>query len=440
MDDLDPGNPIPWLRQLFATAVAAVQADGCLPAHLPQPPRERTFVVGAGKASAAMAQTLEAHWPTTLSGLVVTRYGHGAPCRHIDVLEAAHPVPDAVGVQAAQRMLAAVAELGTDDLVLALISGGGSALLALPAPGITLADQQQLSRALLHSGAPIRDINIVRSHLSAIKGGRLARAAGKTRVATLVISDVPDDDPAWVASGPTIANHSTGRDALAILRRHDIRIAGHLHRVLEQSQPTANGVRRLDDSVAVVATAADALAAAKQAAVDANMAVHMLGDALQGEARELGRQHGQLARRVQADGLTRPALLLSGGETSVTVNASDCGGQGGRNTEYLLALTLALDGASGIYALAADTDGIDGTQDDAGAVISQDTLARAQTLGLDARQALDKHDSHGFFSALDALVTTGPTRTNVNDFRAILVQPRDEAVHAAPTANLEDGS
>lgn len=412
-------DPTAWLAQLFDCATQAVHPAACVPAHLPAVPRGRTFVAGAGKASAAMAQAVEQHWPQTPSGLVVTRYGHTAACHHIEVLEAAHPVPDALGEQAARRMLAAVAELGANDLLLALISGGGSSLLTLPAPGITLADQQAVSRALLRSGAPIAAINTVRTHLSAIKGGRLAAAAAPARVATLVISDVPDNDPALVASGPTIAHTSTPADALAILQAYAITIPARVRTLLEDdaTPPTA---RSDGNTVSVIATAADALAAARTAAAQAGIVVRMLGDTLEGEARELGREHGELARQLQANGLDQPLLLLSGGETSVTVHGQ---GRGGRNTEYLLGLALALDGAAGIHALAADTDGIDGSQDNAGAVLRPNTLDRARTASLDAAACLRNNQSYDLFAALDDLLMTGPTRTNVNDFRAILIQP-----------------
>lgn len=370
-----------------------------------------------------MAQAVEAHWPHPLSGLVVTRYGHGAACRHIEVLEAAHPVPDQLGERASRRMLAAVSELGADDLVLALISGGGSSLLTLPAPGITLADQQAVSRALLRSGAPIRDINTVRTHLSAIKGGRLAAAAAPARIATLIISDVPDNDPAFVASGPTVANKTTSADALAILQRYAIAMPARVQGLLEQAQAQPATTSRMPsnhNSVAVIATAADALAAARHSAENTGVDVRLLGDALEGEARELGREHGRLARALQAQDIERPTLLLSGGETSVTVRGN---GRGGRNAEYLLGLALALDGTPGIHALAADTDGIDGSEDNAGAVVRPDTLARARELGLDAADYLARNDAYSLFQTLGDLLITEPTRTNVNDFRAILIEP-----------------
>lgn len=418
---LDPANPVPWLRHLFDTAVNAAHPAHCLPPHLPEAPAGRTLVVGAGKAAASMALAVDAHWPDTPAGLVVTRYDHGAPCRHIEVLEAAHPVPDELGEQAARRMLDAVAELGADDMVLALISGGGSSLLTLPAPGITLADKQDMSRALLRSGAPISEINTVRTFLSAIKGGRLAAAAAPARVATLVISDVPNNDPALVASGPTIPYASTPADALAILEKYAIDVPERVRALLEdnRSESVRDAVSE-HNSVTVIATAADALEAAQRDAEHDGMNVCMLGDDLEGEASDLGREHARMALEIKDSGPDRPLLLLSGGETSVTVHGN---GRGGRNTEYLLSLTLALDGAAGIHALAADTDGIDGIEDNAGAVARPDTLARAQAAGIDAAACLAGNDAYRVFEALDDLLITGPTRTNVNDFRAILIQP-----------------
>lgn len=421
--NLDPAAPLPWLRHLFDSAVEAVQPATCLPPHLPDPPDGRTLVVGAGKAAASMAQALETHWPTPLSGLAVTRYAHAVPCQQIEVLEAAHPVPDQLGVQAAQRMLEEASRLDREDLMIALISGGGSSLLALPAPGITLADKQALSKALLHSGAPIKQINIVRTHLSAVKGGRLAAAAAPARVCTLIISDVPDNDPAWVASGPTVANQTSAADALEILQRHAIDIPERVRALLERPQAAAMQTQdapAAGSETVVIATATDALQAARRAAETAQVEVRMLGDDLEGEARALGREHARLARDVRQVGLQRPVLLLSGGETSVTVARR---GRGGRNTEYLLGMALELDAAAGIHALAADTDGIDGSEDNAGAVVHPDTLRRAQAAGISAADCLAANDAYGFFASLGDLVVTGPTRTNVNDFRAILIQP-----------------
>nr|WP_027948026.1 glycerate kinase [Halomonas anticariensis] len=434
----DPALPAPlkdassWLRGLAECAVRAVHPDSLLPGVLPAPPAGRTLVVGAGKAAAAMAATLERAWQfhqpeAPLEGLVVTRYGHGpqgqgAECRHIEVMEAAHPMPDGLSEQAARRMLVAVAGLSEDDLVIALISGGGSALVSLPAPGISLAEKQALNRALLHSGAPICEINTVRRHLSAIKGGRLAAAAHPARVLTWLISDVPGDEPSLIASGPTRADASTPSDALAILERYGIEIPTGVREHLAGSgdAPRATDAGFARDEVAVLARASDALEAARAAAEAEGVEVRLLGDDLEGEARELGRAQGRLALSLR-DGVQRPLLLLSGGETSVTVRGD---GRGGRNVEYLLGLFDALRGAAGIHALAIDTDGIDGSEDNAGALFGPEDWTRAGQLGLDPVDYLSRNDAYTFFQGLERLIVTGPTCTNVNDFRAILVLPR----------------
>ncbi len=416
-------DPRVLLGELFGAAVAAVAPGACLPPFLPAPPRGRTVVVGAGKAAAAMARSVEAAWPGQLSGLVVTRYGHALPCQRIEVVEAAHPVPDAAGQEAARRVLAQVAGLGEHDLVLCLISGGGSALLALPAAGITLEDKQQVARALLRSGAAIGEINCVRKHLSAIKGGKLALACGAAQVVTLCISDVPGDDPATIASGPTVPDPTTCADALAVLEKYAIApppaVLRHLQSGAgETPKPGAAAFAR--HSVRVVATAQTALEAAAAHARAAGLPAYILSDAVQGEAREVALVHAALARQVARRGqpFTRPCVILSGGETSVTVRGQ---GRGGRNAEFLLALALALEGEEGVYALACDTDGIDGSEDNAGAFCGPDTLARAAALGLAPRALLADNDGYGFFSALGDLIVTGPTRTNVNDFRALLI-------------------
>ncbi|MFG6177665.1 glycerate kinase [Halomonas sp. THAF12] len=421
-----------WLKRLGETAVSAVHPDTLLPDRLPDPPAGRTLVVGAGKAAAAMAAALERAWQARhpeapLSGLVVTRYGHGpqgqgAECRHIEVLEASHPMPDDLSEKAARRMLEAVEDLGEDDLVIALISGGGSALMTLPAPGIPLAKKQAINKALLRSGAPIREINTVRRHLSAIKGGRLAAAAHPARVLTWLISDVPGDEASLIASGPTLPDASTPAEALAILKRYDIEISDAVRHQLEANteapRPADPGFAR--DESEILARACDALAAARESAEDEGVEVRLLGDDLEGEARELGRAQGRMALSAQ-DGLTRPLVILSGGETSVTVRGD---GRGGRNVEYLLGLFSTLQGAEGIHALAIDTDGIDGSEDNAGAIFDPGCWARMQALGLDPDAYLSRNDAYTFFEALDDLIVTGPTRTNVNDFRAILVLPR----------------
>jgi hydroxypyruvate reductase len=411
------------LRDMFDAAVAAASPALCIPPHLPRPPKGRTVVVGGGKAAAAMAAAVETHWPGPIEGLVVTRYGHSAPCRHIEVIEAAHPVPDAAGRDAARRILARVAGLGPDDLVLCLLSGGGSALLALPAPGIAFEDKQAINRALLRSGAPIGEMNCVRKHLSSIKGGRLAIAAAPARVVSLMISDVPSDDPSVIASGPTVPDATTSAEAIAILSRYGIEIPrGVLEHLTSQAAETPKPVDPRFDRVTnlVVATPQDALEAAADVAQKAGYSALILGNAIEGEAREVGLVHAGIAK--QAAGFGQPAeppcALISGGETTVTVRGN---GRGGRNAEFLLSLGVALAGRAGIAAIAADTDGIDGSEDNAGAVLLPDTLERAVLAGLDAKAHLAANDAYPVFARLGDLVVTGPTRTNVNDFRAILI-------------------
>lgn len=417
-----------WLTRLGYSAIAAVHPANLLPDQLPEPPKGRTVVVGAGKAAAAMAKALEEAWQARspraeLSGLVVTRYEHGEACQHIEVLEASHPMPDTLGEQAAKRMLEAVGELAEHDLVISLISGGGSALMTLPAPGLTLEQKQALSKELLRSGATIREINTVRRHLSAIKGGRLAAAAHPARVVTYLISDVPGDDPTLIASGPTLPDDSAPADALAILEARGIEIADSVRQHLsgDHSAPHQDDPDFSRDEHVVLARAADALQAALKQAEDAGVKVRLLGDDLEGEARELGREHAAMALEAQEE-IEHPLLILSGGETSVTVHGD---GRGGRNVEYLLGLYEALAGAENIYALAIDTDGIDGSEDNAGALISPDSWQRAQEKQLTAGDYLARNDAYSFFDALGDLIVTGPTRTNVNDFRAILVLPRN---------------
>lgn len=407
------------LRSLFDAAVAAADPMIRVPAHLPPRPKGRTVVVGAGKASAAMAAAVEAVWPGPLDGLIVTRDGHAAPTRTIEVVEASHPVPDARGSAAARRILHKVQGLNGDDLVLCLISGGGSALLALPAEGLTLDDKREVTAALLRSGAAIGEMNTVRKHLSGIKGGRLAAAAAPARLLTLLISDVPGDDPAVIASGPTVADPSTFADARAVLARYGIRepavVMAHLAGMAEET-PKPGDPRLARSEAVIIASPAMSLDAAAAQARAKGIEVEILGDALEGEAREMGAAHGRLALDRARAG--RPCLILSGGESTVTVRGR---GRGGRNAEYLLGLTIAIDGAAGIHALAADTDGIDGSEDNAGAFTFPDTMARARARGVDASAHLENNDAYGFFSTLGDLLVTGPTRTNVNDFRAILV-------------------
>jgi hydroxypyruvate reductase len=418
-----PTDPRALLRRLFDVAVAAAQPALCVPPHLPPPPRGRTVVVGAGKASAAMARALEAHWDGPLEGLVLTRYGYEVPCERIEIAQAAHPVPDAAGLDAARRIAQRVRGLTEDDLVVALVSGGGSALLCAPAPGLTLADKQAVNAALLASGATIAEMNCVRRHLSALKGGRLGALCHPARVVTLAISDVPGDDPAVVASGPTVADPTTCADALAILDRYRIEAAPAVRALLESGR--GESVKPGDPRLAradyrFVATPQMALEAAAAAARAAGLAAHILGDSLEGEARELGTAMAGIARQVAARGqpFAAPCVLLSGGETTVTVRGA---GRGGRNVEFLLALALALDGLPGVHAIAGDTDGVDGAEEVAGALVAPDTLARAWARGLPPRRSLDANDAHTFFRALGDSVVTGPTLTNVNDFRAILV-------------------
>ena len=414
------------LRQVFAAAVAAADPMQVLAPHLPDPPKGRCVVVGGGKSAAVMAAAVEQAWPEIpLSGLVVTRYGHAVPTRRIEVLEAAHPVPDANSERGARRLLELVRGLGPDDLVLALISGGGSSLLALPVPGLTLLDKQDTARALLASGATIGEMNLLRRALSGIKGGRLLAAAAPSRVVTLAISDVPGDDPATIASGPTIPAHDPPEALRALLARPGLalppRVLAHLATQLaippaEPASPPA------PPDIRLIATPAMALRAAAAAARALGLTPLVLGDALEGESRELGTVMAGIARSVRAHALPlpAPALLLSGGETTVSIGAGPAG-RGGRNTEFLLALAVALGAAPGIWAVAGDTDGIDGTEDAAGALIGPDTLARAAAAGLDPRTVLRGHDSYTLFQALGDLLVTGPTLTNVNDVRAVLV-------------------
>lgn len=419
-------QPEQLLRTMFDAAVARAMPDKCVPPYLPQRPKGRTIVVGAGKAAATMAKAVEDHWEGELTGLVVTRYGHHVPCRRIEVVEAAHPVPDLAGREAAERILKMVQGASAEDLVLCLISGGGSALLALPAPGLTLQDKQAINRALLKSGANITEMNCVRKHLSAIKGGRLAAACHPARVVTLTISDVPGDDPAVIASGPTVPDRTTFADARAILRKYGITeplsVIGHLDAAAEET-PKPGDPRLARCETHLIAAPQQSLEAAAEIAVRAGVTPLILGDSLEGEAREVALVHAGIARQAARRGqpAAAPCVLLSGGETTVSVRGH---GRGGRNVEFLLALAVALDGEAGVHALAGDTDGVDGTEDNAGALIGPDTLARAAAAGVDAKARLADNDGYGFFSALGDLVKTGPTLTNVNDFRAILITGR----------------
>ncbi len=411
------------LTDMFTAAVNAAQPEHCIPPYLPEPPRGRTLVIGAGKASAAMAQALERNWPGELSGLVVTRYGYAVPCQRIEIVEAAHPVPDAAGREAAARLLEFVAGLSADDLVICLISGGGSSLLPLPGEGVTLEDKQSINRALLKSGATISAMNCVRRHLSAIKGGRLAAACHPARVVNLLISDVPGDNPMDIASGPTVADPSTCADALEIIRRYGIDLPAGARALLESGagETIKPGDQRLARvTTHLVATPQMALEAAAEVARAAGIAPVVLGDSIEGEAREVGKVHAGIALQVRnhRQPVPAPCVLLSGGETTVTVRGE---GRGGRNVEFLLSLAVALNGADGIHAVAGDTDGVDGQEEIAGAFLTPDTLVRAWEKDIRPRDSLDDNDGHGFFEALGDSLVTGPTLTNVNDFRAILI-------------------
>lgn len=411
------------LRRMFDSAVAAADPARTIPCNLPASPRGRTVVVGAGKASAAMARAFEQSWTGELSGLVVTRYGHGVPCRRIEVVEASHPVPDAAGEKAARRILEAVQGLGPDDLVVALISGGGSVLLAAPAEGLTLADKQAVNRALLASGASIDEVNCVRKHISAIKGGRLAAAAHPARLVTLVISDVPGDDPAVIASGPTVADPTTFADALRILAKYGIskpRVVLEQLKASHEETPKPGDPRLANTGARIIATPQASLLAAAEVAMRCNILPVILGDAIEGEAREVARAMAGIAQQVvrYQQPVPAPCVLLSGGETTVTVRGR---GRGGRNVEFQLSLALALRGMPNIWGIAADTDGVDGAEEIAGAIVAPSTLQRAAALGMRPAEMLANNDGHSFFEALKDQVITGPTLTNVNDFRAILI-------------------
>jgi len=430
-------QPGEFLEHLYRAAVRRALPLHNTAAFLPPPPpKGRTLVLGAGKAGGAMAQAVEALWPqdAPLSGLVVTRYHHTPPrpqglARRIEVVEAAHPVPDAAGLAAAQRMLALTQGLTENDLVLCLISGGGSALLTLPADGLTLADKQRINQQLLESGAAIDEMNCVRKHLSRIKGGRLAAACAPARVVTLTISDVPGDDPSVIASGPTVPDATTCADALAILDRYRIELPAPVRAALQaggQETPKPGDAVFAGHAVHMTATPQQSLQAAAEAARAAGIAAHILSDEIEGESREVGKVHAALARAVARRGepFARPCVILSGGETTVTIRPRAPGvpkGRGGRAGEFCLGLAQALQGAPGVWALAADTDGIDGVEDNAGARVEPDTLARARALGLSIADHLDRNDAYGYFGALGDLVVTGPTHTNVNDFRALLI-------------------
>lgn len=421
MDELKPA-PRQLLQELFQTAVDAAHPELTLPATLPQPPKGRTVVIGAGKGAAQLAKTFEHHWSGPFEGFVVTRYGFGVPCDRFEVVEAAHPIPDVAGQKAAERMLSMVQGLREDDLVIALVCGGGSALLPMPPDGFTLEDEQLLCRALLQSGMPIRGMNAVRKHFSGIKGGRLAQAAAPARVVSLVVSDVPGDDPSEVASGPTVPGSATRAEALAWIARYDL----NLPEQLEQAIATAPEAPRPDDpvfarnTVSLLASANRSLEAAADLARSRGLPAVILSDSMEGEARELGRVSATIAGEVATKNrpFKSPIVLLSGGEATVTLRQN---GRGGPNGEFILALALSLKGVSGITALAADTDGIDGSEDNAGAFADAGTISRIREAGQDPQELLDRNDSWTAFQAADDLFTPGPTGTNVNDFRAILI-------------------
>jgi len=426
-------SPREFLIELFQAAVTAADPALCMVGRLPDPPRGRTIVLGAGKAAAAMAAALDTQWSSPLEGLVITPYGHGCATERIEVVEAAHPVPDRAGQDAARRILEMAQGAGENDLVLVLISGGGSALMALPAPGLALDDKRAVNSALLACGASIHEINCVRKHLSAIKGGRLAAAAHPAHVVTLAISDVPGDDPSVIASGPTVADPTRFSDALGVLAKYGIATPDAVMRRLEEAtdETPKPGDPRLAASIyTIIATPQDALQAAARRAREAGYAALVLGDTVEGEARDVGLVHAAIVRQIarHREPAVPPCVILSGGETTVTLRGS--GGRGGRNREFLLSLLVALGPVEGVYGLACDTDGIDGSPDAAGAVFSPDSLVRAAELNLDPRAALERSDSGGFFAALDDAVVTGPTRTNVNDFRAIVVAIGDPPTSA----------
>lgn len=420
-------DPRALLRRLFDAAIDSAQPARHIQSYLPSPPRGRLVVIGAGKASAAMARAVEDRWTGPLSGLVVTRTGYVVDCRRIEIIEAAHPVPDSSSVRAATRIRDSVQGLAADDLVLALISGGGSSLLALPLDGLTLDDKQRLSRALLNSGASIGEMNCIRRHLSAIKGGRLAASCFPAKVVTLLISDVPGDDPIDIASGPTVGDPTTCADALSILERYRIELPANVRQALtsgrgESIKPDDPRLQGIETHL--IATPQMALQAAANVARDNGVQPLILSDRLEGEAREVGKVLAAIALQVAAAGqpAAPPCVLLSGGETTVTVRGD---GRGGRNVEFLLSLGVALNGHQHIHAIAGDTDGVDGSEEIAGAYLAPDTLLRARALGVDARASLERNDGHGFFRALGDSVMTGPTLTNVNDFRAILIESGD---------------
>ena len=421
-----PVAPRELLTRLFEAAIEAAQPVHCLPHFLPEAPRGHLLVIGIGKASASMAKAFEDHWPGPFTGLALTRYGYQLPCERFEVIEAAHPVPDEAGLRASRRIMAMVGGLSADDTVLFLISGGGSALLTLPYEGISLADKQAVNRELLRSGPNICEMNVIRRHLSAIKGGRLAAACHPARVISLLISDVPGDSPVDIASGPTVADPTPCEEALALVKRYGMNLPASAMAVLESGRGESvkpGDVRLARAETHLITTPQIALEAAAQVARAAGITPYILGDSIEGEARDVGKVMAGLARQVamRQQPFTPPCVLLSGGETTVTLRGK---GRGGRNVEFLLSLGISLDGLEGVYALAGDTDGVDGVEEIAGAYLAPDSLQRAWAKGIPPKDALANNDGHGFFSALGDSIVTGPTLTNVNDFRAILIQAK----------------
>lgn len=420
-------SPDELLKAMFQAGVDAALPSLCVPPHLPDRPAGRTVIIGAGKASGAMAKALEDSWSGALDGVVVTRYGYRLPTERLEVVEAAHPVPDAAGREAAQRVFKAVQGLTEDDLVVALISGGGSALLAAPAAGISLEEKQAVNKALLASGATISEMNTVRKHLSAIKGGRLAQAAYPAKVVALMISDVPGDDASIIASGPTVPDPSTNADAIAIVEKYRIDLPTNVRRVLETIDETPKPGDKCFDRVenVMIATPQASLEAAAAVARKAGITPVILGDSIEGESRDVGLVHAGIARQCAMRGQPAepPCVLISGGETTVTIKSP--GGKGGPNTDFLLSMAIALDGAPNIYALAGDTDGVDGSEDNAGALIYPDTLKRAEAAGISAKAHQAKNDPYTFFQGIGDLLETGPTMTNVNDLRLVLITQKD---------------
>ena len=408
---------------MFKAGVDAALPSLCVPAHLPSRPKGRTVIIGAGKASGAMAKALEDAWDGPLDGLVVTRYGYRVPTERLEVIEAAHPVPDEAGRDAAKRIFKLVQGLTEDDLVLCLISGGGSALLALPAEGVTLEDKQAMNKALLASGATISEMNTVRKHLSAIKGGRLAAAAYPAKIVALMISDVPGDDASIIASGPTVPDPSTNEDALGIIEKYGIDVPDNMRRLLDTAEETPKPGDPCFENVEniMIATPQASLEAAAAVAREAGVTPVILGDSIEGESRDVALVHAGIARQCAMRGQPEqpPCVLISGGETTITLKGN---GKGGPNSEFLLSLAIALDGMEHIYALAGDTDGVDGSEDNAGALIYPDTLARAEKAGINPKAMLANNDPYRFFKGIGDLLETGPTLTNVNDLRAIFIE------------------